>query len=279
MSIFTDALNRSIDIKAPPTRIVSLVPSLTETLFAFGLSDRIAGVTDHCVEPAHAVAGKPRIGGTKTFDTRRVLDLQPDLIIANAEENREEDIRRLLAAGQTIFVTFPRTVPQAIAMMRQIADITGTMDRARPIIEDAQQALNAAITANEKRQPLRTFCPVWRRPWMTAGPNTYVHDVLLTCGAINIFADRHDRYPKADLDEVSRRIPEVIILPSEPYPFREKHISDFTPYAHIPAVRDNRIYLVDGKHICWYGPRIGPSLRYIQGLLWEEEPRPAEPSP
>ena len=174
---------------------------------------------------------------------------------------------------------FGSTSPEAIAMMRQIADITGTMDRARPIIEDAQQALNAANAANEKRQPLRTFCPIWRRPWMTVGPNTYVHDFLLACGAINIFADRHDRYPRADLDEVARRIPEVILLPSDPYPFGPKHLREFTQYAHIPAVRDNRIYLVDGKHVCWYGPRIGPGLRFVQGILWEGDSQPAAPSP
>ena len=268
MSTYTDALNRSIEVKTPPSRIVSLVPSLTEALFEFGVGDAIVGVTKFCVEPRAAVASKAKVGGTKTLDVKQVLELEPDLVIANAEENRQEDIRQLLAAGQKVFVTFPRTVAGAIQMMRQLAEITDSLDVAQPILEEAQAALSETEAANETRPRLRAFCPIWRRPWMTVGPNTYMHDVMFVCGAVNIFRDRHERYPKSELDEVARRVPEVIFLPDEPYPFGAKHIPEFTQYLHVPAVRNRRIYLLEGKHLCWYGPRIAKSLRYVQNLLW-----------
>lgn len=268
MATYTDALNRSINFEAPPTRIVSLVPSITETLFTFGVGDHVAGVTRFCSEPAAKVAAKPKVGGTKTLDVKSVLELQPDLVIANAEENRQEDIRQLLAAGQRVFVTFPRTVAAAVQMLRQLAQMTGSSDVAEPILEDAEQALAAARAANQGRTRLRVFCPIWRRPWMTVGPNTYTHDFIAACGGLNVFAERHERYPLSDLDEVARRAPEVILLPDEPYPFTSKHVSELAEYRYMPAVRDGRVHLLEGKHLCWYGPRIAGSLRYVQGLLW-----------
>jgi len=268
MATYTDALNRSINLESPPSRIVSLVPSITETLFTFGVGDRVVGITRFCSEPAAEVAGKPKVGGTKTLDIKSVLDLQPDLVIANAEENRQEDIRQLLAAGQRVFVTFPRTVAAAIQMLRQIAQMTGSAELADPILEDAEQALTEARATNQGRTRLRVFCPIWRRPWMTVGPNTYMHDFIAACGGLNIFAERHERYPMSDLDEVARRAPEVVLLPDEPYPFTSRHVSEIAEYRYVPAVRDQRIYLLEGKHLCWYGPRIAGSLRHVQALLW-----------
>ncbi|TMB99361.1 MAG: cobalamin-binding protein [Chloroflexi bacterium] len=274
MATYTDALNRSINLEQPAARIVSLVPSITEALFTFGLNEAIVGVTRYCVEPAAGVAEKAKVGGTKMLDVRSVLDLQPDLVIANAEENRQEDIRQLLAAGQRVFVTFPRTVASAVQMLRQLAQMTGSTEAATPILDEAEAALAEARQANHSRPRLRVFCPIWRRPWMTVGPNTYMHDFIAACGGFNVFSERHERYPKAELDEVARRVPQVILLPNEPYPFAPKHIGELTEYKYVPAVRDKRIYLLDGKHLCWYGPRIAGSLRYVQGLLWGDAANP-----
>lgn len=269
MSTYTDGLHRALEVKTTPQRIVSLVPSITEALFTFGLGDEIVGVTTFCVEPGNAVADKAKVGGTKTLDTAAIIDLKPELVFANAEENREEDIRQLVRAGLTVFVTFPRTVQAALSMMKQIADMTGSMDRARPVIEDAEAALHEVRSASQTRR-LRVFCPIWRRPWMTVGRDTYMSDFITVCGGINIFGDKHDRYPRMELDEVARRSPQVIILPDEPYPFAAKHLSEFSSYAYVPAVRDGRVYLVDGKDLCWYGPRMGASLREMHRLFWPE---------
>jgi len=267
MSTYIDGLYRNIEVKTAPKSVVSIVPSLTETLFTFGASDIVTGVTNFCVEPAEALKSKVTVGGTKTLDIEVVKGLEPDLVIANAEENREEDIRQLVRSGIKVFVTFPRTVAAAIKMMRQIAEMTDTLDRAEPILQEAEETL-AEVTALAQTKPRpRVFCPIWRRPWMSVGADTYTHDFITVCGGRNLFADRHDRYPRVELDDVARRIPEVILLPNEPYSFREEHKADFTDRTHVPAVRDDRIHIVDGKILCWYGPRITKGLRFINGLL------------
>ena len=251
MATYTDALNRSINLEAPPTRIISLVPSITETLFTFGVGDRVVGVTRFCSEPATQVAGKAKVGGTKTLDVKAVLELKPDLVIANAEENRQEDIRQLLAAGQRVFVTFPRTVAAAIQMLRQLAQMTGSLEAADPILEDAEQTLADARAANQSRTKLRVFCPIWRRPWMTVGPNTYMHDFIAACGGVNVFSERHERYPMSDLDEVARRVPEIILLPDEPYPFTTQALRR-TDRVPVRPGRGQQPYISTG----WQTPRL-----------------------
>lgn len=267
MSTYTDGLYRELELKKPPKRIVSLVPSITETLFTFGAADRVAAVTNFCVEPSEAIETKPTVGGTKTLDVAAIKELAPDLVVANAEENREEDIRQLVRGGVPVFVTFPRTVAAAINMMRQLAEISGTVDTAAPILQEAEETLTEIKSESRTRHRPRVFCPIWRRPWMTIGSDTYMHDFVSVAGGRNIFADRHDRYPRVELDEVARRLPEVILLPDEPYRFMPKHKEEFATRAYVPAVRDERIHVVDGKTLCWYGPRIAKGLRFVNRLL------------
>jgi ABC-type Fe3+-hydroxamate transport system substrate-binding protein len=268
MTIFTDALYRPIEIKQAPQRIVSLVPSITEALFTFGLGDAVVGVTRFCAEPRDGVAGKQKVGGTKTLDVSQVRLLEPDLVIANVEENRAEDVRQLIAAGLNVMVTFPRTVAGGIEMMRQIAQMTDSMGAALPIIDEATAALADARARSESRRVLRVFCPIWRNPWMSVGPDTYIHDFLHVCGGLNIFSRRHERYPITDLNEIARRNPQVILLPDEPYRFTSKHQTELSQYQFVAAVRESRVHLLEGKHLCWYGPRIAGSLRYVQDLFW-----------
>ena len=260
-----DALGRTHEIETPPRSIVSLVPSLTEALFAFGLGDRVSGVTRFCVEPAEGVADKPKIGGTKNVDVAQVASLFPDLVLANVEENTQPDVEALEAAGLRVFLTYACTVFEAIQELRAIAAITGSEEAARPVIDDAQSALNEAHAANAKRRAIRTFCPIWRNPWMTIGPDTYIHDVLRVCGAANVFADSLDRYPVFDLAEVAARRPEIVLLPDEPYRFGQKHAPEV-----IEKLPGARIYCLDGKMLCWYGPRIAESLRQLQRIIHQE---------
>lgn len=263
---FTDALGRPFQVSSPPQRIVSLVPSLTEALFAFGLGQRVAGVTRYCVEPADGVAGKPKIGGTKNVDIAAVKALEADLVLANVEENTREDVERLEAAGLRVFLTYARTVAEAITELRTIAAIAGAEAEARPIVDEAEHELTRADAAARSRAAVRTFCPIWRNPWMTIGPQTYIHDVLRVCGAANVYGDVPDRYPLVDLSEVAARRPEIVLLPDEPYRFAEKHVPEV-----IEKLGDVRIHLVDGKMLCWYGPRIAESLRRLQAVIRGED--------
>jgi ABC-type Fe3+-hydroxamate transport system substrate-binding protein len=262
---FTDALGRTLTIPEPPARIVSLVPSLTEALFAFGLGQRIVGVTRFCVEPEEGVAGKRKVGGTKNLDVPTIVSLEPGLVLANVEENTKADVDVLEATGLSVFLTYARTVAEAIEELRTIAAITDSEVTAHPITEDAQAALGEAQAANQSRRAVRTFCPIWRNPWMTVGPDTYIHDVLAVCGAANVFSDASERYPEVNLPEVATRQPELVLLPDEPYRFGEKNLPEVIE--RLPGVRIN---LVDGKMLCWYGPRIGPSLRKLQQIIHGE---------
>jgi ABC-type Fe3+-hydroxamate transport system substrate-binding protein len=266
-STITDALGRPCAVGKPPERIVSLVPSLSEALFAFGLGERIAGVTRFCVEPREGVAGKAKVGGTKTLDVAAVESLRPDLIIASAEENRAEDVSRLIDGGWPVFVTLPTSVASAIDLLGQLAALTDSAEAARPIIREAEDALAAARAANAAREPLRVFCPIWRNPYMTIGPDTYMHDVIAVCGGRNVFEGRQERYPKVELEEMAALDPEVILLPSEPYRFRRRHLADFEAFPQVAAVRRGNVLLVDGRMLSWHGPRIGGSLRALRALL------------
>ncbi len=267
---WTDALGRPVEITTPPKRIVSLVPSITEALFAFGLGKRIAGVTKFCTEPADGVAGLPKVGGTKNVDVEAVVKLKPDLVIANAEENEKADIEALVAAGLTVFVTYPRTVIHATAMMRTLAEITDKKEAAAPLVAAIEAEVALARAADQERTPLRVFCPIWREKWMTIGPDTYMHDFLSSCGLQNVYGDSSERYPEIELSDVAAKRPDIVLLPDEPYRFARKHVKEVA--AAIPGIDESRIYLVDGKDVCWYGPRIADSLHRIRETVWGSAP-------
>jgi len=264
-----DAAGRRVRLPRYPSRIVSLVPSITETLFALGLEERLVAVTRFCTEPSAGVAAKVRVGGQKDPDLKKIQSLQPDLVIANMEENRREDVDALEAMAIAVYTTYPRTVEQGIAMVRELGSLTGTEGRASAVAASVEAVYRESAEEVRGRKRLRVFCPIWRKPYMSINHDTYVHDVLETCGAINIFADHPDRYPKISLAEVAQRDAEVILLPDEPYPFHPRHLADFQPFeGFIPALATGRVHFVDGKLLSWYGPRIGESLRTLRALFF-----------
>jgi ABC-type Fe3+-hydroxamate transport system substrate-binding protein len=173
----------------------------------------------------------------------------------------------MVRAGLPVFVTLPTTVAEAIDLLEQLAGMTGAGRAGARLVAGARKALDETVAANEGREPVRTFCPIWRNPWMTVGPGSYIHDFISVCGAANIFEWRHERYPRVALAEVAERDPEVILLPDEPYRFGEKHLQELRALREVRAVRANRIYLLEGKHLCWYGPRIAGSLRFVSDLI------------
>jgi len=252
-------------------RIVSLVPSLTEALFALGLGDRVVGVTDWCVHPADAVAQLPKLGGTKNPDLSALLVLKPDLVIANREENRRRDVERLRAAGIPVWVTYPRTVREATALLREVALLGATQEAIRAVVEPVEAALEAALAARAAPAP-RVFCPIWRDPWMSVGPDTYAHDLLTLCGGENVFGGRSDRrYPRVRLAELEAAAPEVVLLPDEPYSFGPVDAAEMARL-DIPAAHEGRIHLIDGTWVSWYGPRIRSALEGIRTLLAPRRP-------
>jgi ABC-type Fe3+-hydroxamate transport system substrate-binding protein len=250
-----------------PLRIVSLIPSTTELLCHLGLADALVGITVYCREPAALLRGKTRIGGEKDPDLERIRALAPDLVVANVEENRREDVDALRAAGIAVHVTYPRTAAGAIAMIRELGDLTGTAARAQALADGLEARLAAAREHAARRPAARVFYAIWRDPYMTVNADTYVSDVLSVCGAANVFGDAGDRYPAVTLEEIASRRPDVILLPDEPFRFRPVHVRDFAAYAEVPAVRDGRIHLVDGKPFSWHGARLGDALSTLPALF------------
>lgn len=260
-----DGLGRTVELPHAPRRIVSLVPSMTEALFALGLRDEVVGITNYCIAPSELVANVPKVGGTKTPDLDRIEGLAPDLVIASAEENVREHIERLMAAGLPVYVSLPRTVRRALAEMRDLETLTGREGAAEGWLAPAQALLTEL--ENRPSRPLRYFCPIWRRPYMVAAPDTYMSDLLRLCGGENVYGDGPAHYYAVDLPDVMARAPEIVLLPSEPYPFAERHLPEIMAFAGVPAVRAGHIHLVDGQLVTWYGPRTAAALHTFAELF------------
>jgi ABC-type Fe3+-hydroxamate transport system substrate-binding protein len=262
-----DDLNRCTRLEKPAQRIVSLVPSITETLFAFGAGQRVAGITDYCIRPAEGTAGKLRVGGAKNIRVEEIISLRPDLVIANAEENQKHQIEELEKAGIPVFVTFPRTVAGCLKMMRDVAILTGTEPAAEPAVSSIE-AERFLQRSRPRASACRVLCPIWKSPYMSINRDTFVDSMIRESGGENIFADDAERYPKFVLEDVARLQPDVIILPTEPYHFTESDIEDFEKIgANVPAVRNGRIHIVEGELLSWYGPRVARALRELSALF------------
>jgi ABC-type Fe3+-hydroxamate transport system substrate-binding protein len=235
-------------------RVVSLVPSLTELTAALGRADGLVGVTTYCVSGAPAAA--VRVGGTKNPDREAVLALRPDLVLANTEENRPADLDGMRAGGVEVLETYPRSVAGARAMVQRVAGRLGADPSV--IVADIDRAA-ADAAARRPRTPIATLLLVWRKPWMGAGPGTYLDAMLGDCGFANVLVGHADPWPRLDPALVLR--PEVVLLPSEPYAFGE---------ADLPAVRawlgpvPHRF--CDGRDLTWHGTRTAAGLRLLTSL-------------
>ena len=263
----TDGLGRAVTLAQPPERIVSLVPSFTEALYVMGLADRIVGRTRYCVAPPALADGVPAVGGTKDPDLDRIIALSPDLIVASAEENVREHVERLIDAGLPVYVSLPETVRSALEELRDLALLAGRGREAAPWLDDAVRAVETLEARAASGPRGRYFCPIWRRPYMVAGPNAYMSDFLRLCGGENVFEGGPARYYPVELSDAAARAPAVVLLPSEPYPFAKKHLPEILAHAEMPAVAGGRVHLIDGQWITWYGPRIAPSLRAVAALF------------
>lgn len=276
-------------LPSPLSRVVSLVPSDTETLFALGMGERVVGRTRYCEEPVGKVEMIPTVGGTKDVDVEAVLALSPDLVLANQEENSRADLEALAAAGAMVFVSFPKRFNDAIAHVGRLAKMVGAdrpMDQARELLRRGY----ACKGCEAGLDPVSVFVPIWLDPLMTFSAHTYSHELLRLAGAQNVFADRERKYPlKADLglrsplsaDQVAQRdtrypriteaelvakAPELILLPDEPYAFSEQD-REFFLGLPIPAARNQKVHFVCGKDLFWPGARSIDALPRLTALL------------
>lgn len=278
-----------------PQRVVSLVPSMTDTLVEFGVGASLVGVTDYCRLPEDLGGQVTRVGGTRTADAAVIRSLSPDIVLANQEENTRQLVEDLEGAGVPVWVTFPRSVREAMDVLWLVIELF-RLARSAPALQVLEAALEWTMRAAQESQRPRVFCPIWhdRTPggepwWMTFNAGAYAHDVLWVCGGENAFAARErrfpleadlglaadedaagrdTRYPRVGLAEVVAAQPEVILLPDEPFQFDETHeVSLREMLGATPAVREGRVHRVDGTLLTWHGARLGRALADLPGLL------------
>ncbi|GHE49702.1 cobalamin-binding protein [Streptomyces vinaceus] len=236
------------------TRVVSLVPSLTEAVAA-SAPGLLVGVTDWCTHPGGLDgSGAVRIGGTKNPDVERITALRPDLVIANEEENRAPDVAALRAAGTEVLVTEVRELPQALTELDRV--LVGALGLTRPRWLDEAEAAWADV---EPAGALRAFVPIWRRPWMVLGRDTFAGDLLARLGVHNLYADHAERYPRVPVEELAAAGCDLVVLPDEPYRFTREDGPEAFP--------DRPCALVSGRHLTWYGPSLAEAPAVLAAAL------------
>lgn len=239
-------------------RIVSLVPSLTELLIDLGLEQELVGRTKFCIHPADKIKSISKIGGTKNVNIEAVLNLKPDLILANKEENTRQDIEAFVGKS-SVHLTEIANYSQAIESILEIGQLTNRISESQLLVAQIESSFsNLAVPANTNE----TVCYlIWNDPIMTIGNDTYIHDMLDKCGFKNVFGDQ-SRYPTISAQELKQSAPKYIFLSSEPFPFKDKHINQFKEICP-----ESKVILVNGEYFSWYGSRMRKAADYFNNLI------------
>lgn len=255
--LITDQINHQFELKATPKRIISLVPSQTELLYDLGLDEKVVGITKFCIHPDKWFKSKARVGGTKTVDFEKITTLNPDLIIANKEENTQTEIEALQKL-YPVYTSDINNLEDSYNMIAAIGKINNISAKATAIINQ--------ITIDFKDlKPLRPTKSVlyfiWQQPFMSVGSDTFINDMLNRCGIKNALTDK-TRYPELSAQQVKSINPDLIFLSSEPFPFKEKHIKIFQEICP-----EAKVVLVDGEMFSWYGSRLTKAKQYFVDLI------------
>jgi ABC-type Fe3+-hydroxamate transport system substrate-binding protein len=251
----TDQLGRVVTIKKLPSRIVSLVPSQTELLYDLGLDESIVGITKFCCHPTNWKFKKTKIGGTKAVDIEKIRRLQPDLIIGNKEENTLEDIA-ILETITPVWISDVTTIDDELSLIVDLGELLGKQAKANQLVQEINTAFDQLVKIEP---PLKVAYFIWHSPDFIAGKATFIDSMLTACGFENV--SQETRYPEWN-DEFET--PELILLSSEPYPFKEKHVAKFQE--NFPTAK---IMFVDGEYFSWYGSRLRFAPDYFQQLIRE----------
>jgi ABC-type Fe3+-hydroxamate transport system substrate-binding protein len=252
---FTDQCGNIVRLSRTPGKIVSLVPSQTELLHDLGAGNSVAGITRFCIHPAHWLKEKTIVGGTKNFQHDIIDQLKPDLIIGNKEENYREGIEQL-QRSYPVWMSDIFNLDDALSMISSIGKLTDTQQRADGLVAE----ITKAFSGLKKTGSQKVLYLIWRKPWMAVASNTFINSLLNQIGYENCVAEKL-RYPELTSEEIEQLNPALIMLSSEPYPFREKHI------AELKAISPHsKIILVDGEMFSWYGSRLRLAPAYFNSL-------------
>jgi ABC-type Fe3+-hydroxamate transport system substrate-binding protein len=251
-----DDLGYPVPVTGPARRVVSLVPSLTESV-AVTRPEALAGATDWCTHPADLDV--PRVRGTKNPDLAAIRALRPDLVLANQEENRRLDVERLRAAGVPVWVTVIQTVDQALDSLQRMFGVALGWP-----VPDWLAAAGQVWRPPAPAARVRAVIPVWRDPWMVVGSATFTGDLAARLGLDNVYGDDPGRYPHVGLDDLAAREPELVVLPDEPYAFSAGDGPEMFP--------GRRVALVEGRSLTWYGPSLVTARAELRAQLAAARP-------
>jgi ABC-type Fe3+-hydroxamate transport system substrate-binding protein len=240
-------------------KIVSLVPSQTELLYHLGLNEEVIGITKFCIHPEHWFKAKTRIGGTKNIDIKKIQSLEPTLVIANKEENVKEQVEALQAFTKVV-VTDVNTLQNAIEMIESIGNLTDRLTQAQSIIKKINTEFSNLKNNLIATKTIKVAYLIWKNPYMTVGGDTFIHNIITTCNFTNVFANKL-RYPITRIEEIEQLQPHFVFLSSEPYPFKEKDITELQ--IQLP---NTKIIIIDGEMFSWYGSRLIKVAKYLAQL-------------
>lgn len=252
-----DQIGHQVNLETTPKRIISVVPSQTELLFDLGLENEVVGITKFCIHPKVWFETKPRIGGTKTLNIEKIKELKPDLIIANKEENTKEQIEEL----QKLFPVWTsniRNLSESLEMIKQVGKMTNSEKKSIEIITKIEG--DFAYLSSIKKQPKSVLYFIWKSPYMSVGKSTFINDMMIRAGFSNAL-ETTENYPVLSEKQISTINPKLILLSSEPYPFKKKHLEELKTLC--PKAQ---VLLVDGEMFSWYGSRLTKTVNYLIGL-------------
>ncbi len=274
-----DHSNQQLFFEPPLQRVVSLVPSNTETIFALGAQERLVARTRYCIHPDPEVRNVEKVGGTKDPDLERIIELAPDLVLANQEENRKQDILALREAGIKVHVDEPQTPDDALRMVAFYGRLFGLNEQAFQIVLTGEKVLHQleqdlqeqeaanALRLRPKPKP-RVLVLIWREPWMAAGSQTYIGSMIETLGGVHLLKEASERYPTLQPQDFETLAPSHILLPSEPYTFTVEHIQELKKLCpQIPAASEDGIRLCNGEDLMWFGARTPQALFRLRSLF------------
>ena len=254
--LFPHQLNQTIELKSYPKRIISLVPSQSELLWDLGLRDELVGITKFCIHPTEMFKSIDRLGGTKTLNIEKIRALKPDLIIGNKEENEQSQILELQKEF-TVWMSDIYTLDDSLMMIEKVGELVNRVEEASAIKNSIQLSF-----LNLKQHTKSVLYFIWREPYMAAGKATFIGHILDRLGFKNKLEDNNGRYPQLSLEEIRLLNPELILLSSEPYPFKEIHIKELQD-----RLPDTKIILVDGELFSWYGSHLQKSVEYFNAII------------
>lgn len=253
----TDDIGQSFYFEKIPQRIISLVPSVTYTFFDLQSEHLLVGRTKFCILPKTKVASIPVVGGTKQIHIDRIIELQPDLVICNQEENTLEIFEQLKSAGIPTVVTITKNLEDNSRLIQLLGTLTQQSSLAEKINEQITASMQEVKNIFQQKT---TIYLIWKDPYMTIGQDTFIHDMLEQIGIVNCFQDQN-RYPSTDIREIAELRPDYLLLSSEPYPFQQKHLEEFQKL--LPGTK---VMLVDGEYFSWHGSMIRHSAEYFKEM-------------